>query len=265
MRSAYRWEENASSEPIDAIAMQELDSNPQTHWRRFWFTYARNFLFIWGIRPLMMYLRDFVAYANGGRDEIFYKAIHAIHLREGLKDVTEKDVSWKDTLRSRVISDSTEIITSEILLSNSHDGKWKESDENLKKVAKVILDALNEVIVIVLRASLKNLPIGKTGFITIADRESLANKNRYMFMFKHKKKKYELMYGECSRLVCDKQKEVMDRTKLWREIKDGMFLVLIRDEDEIHRLYELRFPTIPVKPSNSDIVFDFVETLLILR
>ncbi|CAG8837290.1 10755_t:CDS:2, partial [Racocetra persica] len=160
---------------------------------------------------------------------------------------------------------------------------------------------VTEVIVPVLKASLKNLPIGKSGFITTAEKESLASKNRkgkygkkpdIMFMLKHKKKKYELMYGECSRLVCDEQKEEMDRTKLWREINDGMFWVhkgclptkeefgivgiqvagarlylnvLIRDKNEIHRLYELRSPTIPVKPSNSDTVFDFVETLLILR
>ncbi|CAG8845769.1 32405_t:CDS:2, partial [Racocetra persica] len=113
------------------------------------------------------------------------KAIHTIHLRKSLKGVTEKVVSWKDPLGSRVISDKTEMVrqlprnafksfmgpklrmqpqasdeiremceeyvenfsedTSEILLNNSHDGKWKESDENLKKVAKEIIDALNEV------------------------------------------------------------------------------------------------------------------------
>ncbi|CAG8812645.1 9670_t:CDS:1, partial [Gigaspora rosea] len=34
-----------------------------------------------------------------------------------------------------------------------------------------------------------------------------------------------MMYGDCSRLVCDKQKEEIDGTKLWRDIIDGMFWV----------------------------------------
>ncbi|KAF0401388.1 hypothetical protein F8M41_009446 [Gigaspora margarita] len=38
------------------------------------------------------------------------KAIHAIHLRESLKGVTEKVVSWEDPFGSRVISDRTEMV-----------------------------------------------------------------------------------------------------------------------------------------------------------
>ncbi|CAG8777262.1 4048_t:CDS:2, partial [Gigaspora margarita] len=95
-------------------------------------------------------------------------------------------------------------------------------------------EILLKVIVSVLRALLKNLLIGKSGFITTAKRESLASKNKkgkygkkpdIMFILKYKKKKYELMYGECSQLVCNEQKEEMDRAKLWREINDGMFWV----------------------------------------
>jgi hypothetical protein len=113
-----------------------------------------------------------------------------------------------------------------------------------------------------------------------------------MFVIKHDKKKYELMYVECSRLCCTPQKEKDDEIKLCRETNDGMFLVhkssgpdkdkfgiigiqvagqimrlniLIRDMEAVHRYYHLYEATIPVQQSDPSIVTEFVKTLLILR
>ena len=34
---------------------------------------------------------------------------------------------------------------------------------------------------------------------------------------------FELMYVECSRLVCSPQKKIDDEVKLWRETNDGLY------------------------------------------
>ena len=41
--------------------------------------------------------------------------------------------------------------------------------------------------------------------------------------------------------------------------------ILIRDIDEIHRLYNLRTVEIPIQPNDKEIIFNFVETLLTIR
>ena len=46
-----------------------------------------------------------------------------------------------------------------------------------------------------------------------------------MFISKEDDKYYELMYAECSRIICTKQKEEDDDIKLWRECNDGLFWV----------------------------------------
>src|SRR3954470_9792438 len=46
-----------------------------------------------------------------------------------------------------------------------------------------------------------------------------------MFVMKHDRKKYELIYVESSRLSCTPQKEKDDEIKLWRETKDGLYWV----------------------------------------
>ena len=44
-----------------------------------------------------------------------------------------------------------------------------------------------------------------------------------MFIAKKDDKFYEMMYSECSRIVCSEQKKQDDYVKLWREANDGMY------------------------------------------
>jgi hypothetical protein len=46
-----------------------------------------------------------------------------------------------------------------------------------------------------------------------------------MFFAKKGKKLYELIFLECSRLICLRTKEGEDKVKLWREVNDGMAFV----------------------------------------
>jgi hypothetical protein len=114
-----------------------------------------------------------------------------------------------------------------------------------------------------------------------------------MLVSKESDKLYELMYVECSRIFCNKQKKDDDKVKLWRETNDGMYWVqksrkpekgqfgiievqvagqklylniLIRDKVEVHRYYKLRESIIPIHYSNDpSILADFIKTLLVLR
>ncbi|CAG8525100.1 7416_t:CDS:1 [Cetraspora pellucida] len=91
--------------------------------------------------------------------------------------------------------------------------------------------ALNEgtyqstVIVLFIRAVLKNLPFRSSSFISISERESLASADRkedsqvgrrpdIMFMIKHLNMLFEIIYIKCSRLVCTPQKKDDDDIKL---------------------------------------------------
>ncbi|CAG8540121.1 4238_t:CDS:2 [Ambispora leptoticha] len=114
-----------------------------------------------------------------------------------------------------------------------------------------------------------------------------------MFIVKHEDRIYELIFAECSRIVCGGTKEEDDRVKLWRELNDGLYwanrgcrlvenefgilgfqvagqkfnlYVLIRDHEDISRLFLLRSVDIPTQyTDNKKAVFEFVETLLLLR
>ncbi|CAG8744679.1 30775_t:CDS:2, partial [Racocetra persica] len=106
----YRRMLKISDQPIDAIAMQELDSNPQTHWRRFWFHLCTKFLFLWfddvfeGFRSIREMEAEMKPLSDENKTNLRKlknrhaksKAIHAIHLQKSLKGVIEKVVSWKD-------------------------------------------------------------------------------------------------------------------------------------------------------------------------
>ena len=139
----------------------------------------------------------------------------------------------------------------------THDGAWKESNEELAEVASRILGTLNDawnnpafdpefaelqsegtyvnnVILPAIRATLKGLPLGKSTFVSSSERQSSASADRkgngrlgrrpdIMFVMKHGEKNYELLYTECSRLTCTAQKEKYDEVKLWREANDGMY------------------------------------------
>lgn len=46
-----------------------------------------------------------------------------------------------------------------------------------------------------------------------------------MYLIKKENKIFELVFGECSRIICDKNKKKKDDIKLWRETNDGMYWV----------------------------------------
>lgn len=69
-----------------------------------------------------------------------------------------------------------------------------------------------------------------------AERQSLASADRrgkgkqgkrpdVMFMEKHREKLYELMFVECSRIICTERKKDDDEMELWREMNDGLYYV----------------------------------------
>ena len=94
------------------------------------------------------------------------------------------------------------------------------------------VESLNEgtyvtnVIVPAIRATLKNLPLGKSTFVSSSERQSSASADRkgdgrsgrrpdVIFVMKHNGKNYELLFTECSHLSCTAQKERDDQVKLW--------------------------------------------------
>ena len=46
-----------------------------------------------------------------------------------------------------------------------------------------------------------------------------------MYLQKREGKIFELVFGECSHLLCSDTKKKEDEIKLWRETNDGMFWV----------------------------------------
>ncbi|CAG8715384.1 14434_t:CDS:2, partial [Racocetra persica] len=114
-----------------------------------------------------------------------------------------------------------------------HDGSWKEPDEKLLEVASGILHTLNDawnnpafspefaklqsegtyvtnIIVPAIRASLKDLPFGKSTFISTAELQSSASADR---RGEKRGRRPDIMF------VKDKDDEI----KLWREANDGMY------------------------------------------
>nr|CAG8446663.1 4442_t:CDS:2 [Entrophospora candida] len=162
---------------------------------------------------------------------------------------------------------------------------------------------VTNMIVPAIHASLKNLPYGKSCYISTFECQSIASTDRrgegrsgrrpdIIFVMKNKGKKYELMYTECSRLFCTLRKIEDDSVKLWRETNDGMYwtyksckpekdefgiiglqvagsllrlTVLIRDVANVDRYYHLHEARIPVQYSDFPVVAKFIETLLIFR
>ncbi|CAG8635826.1 8552_t:CDS:2, partial [Paraglomus occultum] len=226
----------------------------------------------------------------------------------------------------------------DIFLTNYNDGSteippqklsyknWRESEEVLRDIAVRILDTLGgiwkhpafspkfaktqsegtyvaDIIVPIIRATLKDLPIGKSAYVSTAERQSVASKDRrgekgkrpdIMFIAKHMDRIYELMFAECSRIICSGTKEDEDRVKLWRELNDGLYwtnrgckleeknefgilgfqiagqnfklYVLIRDHENISRLFLLRSVKIPIQYTNDRrFIFEFIEALLLMR
>jgi hypothetical protein len=114
-----------------------------------------------------------------------------------------------------------------------------------------------------------------------------------MLVSKECDKLYKLMYVECSRIFCNKQKEDDDNVKLWRETNDGMYWVqksrklekgqfgiigvqvagqklclniLIRDKIKVHHYYKLYESMILIRYIYElFILAEFIKTLLVLR
>ena len=93
---------------------------------------------------------------------------------------------------------------------------------------------------------------------------------------KRGERNYELLYIECSRISCAKQKKQDDEIKLWREVNDGMYWlrksykpdkeqfgiigiqvagrtlylnILIQDRADCHCYFHLYEAEVPVPPS----------------
>ncbi|CAG8805288.1 23404_t:CDS:2, partial [Gigaspora rosea] len=123
---------------------------------------------------------------------------------------------------------------------------------------------VNNIVVPIIRAALKDLPFKNAVFVSIAEWQSMASKDRrgdygkwpdVMLLVRYKQKTHELIYTECSRLVC-----IQVATQMLH------LSVLIRDEDQIHRLYPLRSVEIPVHlTKSSQKLINFVDTLLLIR
>ncbi|CAG8641024.1 11387_t:CDS:2 [Ambispora leptoticha] len=156
------------------------------------------------------------------------------------------------------------------------------------------------IVLLLIRAVLKNLPLGPSSFISTSERQSIASADRrgdgqterrpdIMFVIKYLDVFFELMYVECSRLFCTQQKKVDDDIKLWRECKDGMYYtrktlnpekdqfgivgvqiagdilhlnILIRNKANVHKYYHIQSAKILVQFSDENVVITFVETLL---
>ncbi|CAG8526860.1 16450_t:CDS:10 [Gigaspora margarita] len=160
----------------------------------------------------------------------------------------------------------------------SHDNSWKE-DEFASDQSEGTY--VTNVIVPLIHVTLNKLPIKKYAFLSSAERQSLASADRrergkqpdIMFLEMCCKKIYKLMYIKCSHLICTNCKKKDDEAKLWREMNDEMCYVykscrpvrnkfgilgiqvaadmmhlniLIKDDDDIHRLFHLRSVKIPI-------------------
>ncbi|RIB25838.1 hypothetical protein C2G38_2164981 [Gigaspora rosea] len=148
------------------------------------------------------------------------------------------------------------------LLSHNGEGIWENPAFN-KKFLKSQSEGtyVNNIVVPIIRAALKDLPFKNAVFVSIAEWQSMASKDRrgdygkwpdVMLLVRYKQKTHELIYTECSRIQVATQMLHLS--------------VLIRDEDQIHRLYPLRSVEIPVHlTKSSQKLINFVDTLLLIR
>ncbi|CAG8464137.1 12920_t:CDS:2 [Ambispora leptoticha] len=140
-----------------------------------------------------------------------------------------------------------------------HDGAWKELKEDIKCVVKEILNILKDiwnnsafdpelakilnegiyqstVIIPIIQASLKNLPVRDAFFISTLEKQSIASANRkgegymgrhpdIMLVVKYLEIVFEFIYVECSRLISSPQKKTNDEIKLWQETNDRLYWI----------------------------------------
>ncbi|RGB22743.1 hypothetical protein C1646_775619 [Rhizophagus diaphanus] len=246
------------------------------------------------------------------------KSRYAKILRKSIGKVKSSELLWHDPLASQVLSNEMEMVkqlpeeeyesfmepveymqaplpnsiktTCDEFLINYDDGSteippqklsyknWMEKKEVLKDIAIRILN-------------------------TLAECQSVASKNRrggkgkrpdIIFIAKHMDRIYELIFAECSRIICSDVKEDDNRVKLWRELNDALYwtnrgckleeknefsilgfqvagrkfnlYVLIRNKENISRLFLLRSVCIPTQyTNNKKTIYEFIEALLLLR
>ncbi|CAG8448049.1 9026_t:CDS:2 [Ambispora leptoticha] len=264
-------------------------------------------------------------------DSIVVKKLSAKQYQNFMKPARNMATTLPDSIQNKChefVSGFSEEYTDDLCIKLMHNGKWKESDETLIGVTQDILDVVadvwmnpafgpelmktqsegtyvTDVIIPSIRASLKGLPHRQSAFISTAERQSIASADRkgdgyfgkrpdFMYLQKREGKIFELVFGECSRLLCSDIKKREDEVKLWRETNDGMFWVrqgckpekdqfgivgiqvagteiqlnvLIRDNLDIHRYYHLKKTQIPIQWSDPTLstLPEFVELLLNLR
>ncbi|RGB32663.1 hypothetical protein C1646_762600 [Rhizophagus diaphanus] len=182
-----------------------------------------------------------------------------------------------------------------------HDGTWKKTENELAIIMERILNTLSDswnnpafgvnfveslnegiyvtnVIVPAIQATLKNLPLGKSTFVSSSERQSSASADR----------KGDGQSGRRPDVMIRKRRD--DQVKLWREVNDGMYWtrksckpdkdefgiigvqiarkklylsVLIRDMSEVHRYYRLYESEIPVQLLDPSIVEKFKKLWVI--
>ncbi|RHZ83614.1 hypothetical protein Glove_89g46 [Diversispora epigaea] len=110
------------------------------------------------------------------------------------------------------------------------------------------------IILPTIRASLKNLPIGDSFFISTSEKQSVASANR----------KGDGFMGRRPDIMFNIEKQFLN---LCVQIAGNELHLnlLVRDIRNVHRYYHLRSVEIPVQFSDERVVYKFVETLLLLR
>ncbi|CAG8810861.1 29350_t:CDS:2, partial [Gigaspora margarita] len=243
-------------------------------------------------------------------------------LQQGLKDISISDLTWRDPIASQPLQ-NMKLVIPEIIQEKcnefvenfsieildelpqklSHNKTWKEPEEVLVEITEEILNTsfcpkfenaqseetyVTDVVVPLLRATLKELPVRKIALLSTAERQSVASADR-KGDGKQGKRPDVMFIEECEEKLYDSSSWNLH---LWREMNDGMtwvhkgckpdknefgilgiqisgkimhLNVLIKDADEIHRLYRLCSVEIPLQPTDGNDVFQFVGALLLLR
>ncbi|CAG8637018.1 7527_t:CDS:2 [Ambispora leptoticha] len=129
------------------------------------------------------------------------------------------------------------------------------------------------VIVLAIRAVLRNLPFRTSSFISTSERQSVAGADRKGDGQMGRRPDIMLAVSYGVKLTIDyigREKLLMDKDQFGivgiQIAGDTLHLnVLIRDKVNIHKYYHIQSAKIPVRISDEDVVTNFVETLLLLR
>ncbi|CAH1767999.1 10536_t:CDS:2, partial [Entrophospora sp. SA101] len=129
---------------------------------------------------------------------------HSSHLSKELyktlKDVSYRDLTWKDPLASQVISDNSNIVQK---LAEDEYNNFMVAFAPEFEVSQNEGTYVMNIIAPSIQAVLKDLPFAKSSYISIAEKQSTASADRkgkfgkrpdLMFILKHKEFVYELVY-----------------------------------------------------------------------